>query len=209
MKAFLTAFISLVGIFVPCGLGRLNYFAARAWQMESKGDAAGRANLQHAAQTGGWTPAAYAQFLDRHRDPAAREAYEKVARRAGEQRQLAARRMVILDLLAGDRSRPAGRGTIPERRRPRLQASCCSPRRREKPQTIPIPGPLRSFARMAALLPKPGRRSCCPRWPATWSPTAISRRQQRGVGADRIPEAGGPLSVAGARARKAGRRRRK
>ncbi len=55
-------------------------FTAHAWQMESKGDAAeARDYLQRAAQTGGVdAKLAYAQFLDRHRDPVAREAYEKV-----------------------------------------------------------------------------------------------------------------------------------
>ncbi len=100
MKAFLTAFISLVG-FCPGVAGAADDFAARAWQMESKGDAVeARDYLQHAAQTGAADAGlAYAQFLDRHRDPAAREAYEKVRDAArGEQREVAARRIVILDL---------------------------------------------------------------------------------------------------------------
>ena len=106
MKAFLTAFISLAWDFVLVWLRAADDFAARAWQMESKGDAAeARDYLQHAAQTGGAdAKLAYAQFLDRHRDPAAREAYEKVWDAArGEQRELAARRIVVLDLIAGDR----------------------------------------------------------------------------------------------------------
>ncbi len=66
-------------------------FTARAWQMESNGEAAeARDYLQRAAQDGGVdAKLAYAEFLDRHRDPAAREAYEKVWDGArGEQRRV-------------------------------------------------------------------------------------------------------------------------
>src|ERR1700729_1378367 len=105
MKASVAAFILFLGIYIGIALGA-DDFAAHAWQMENKGDAAeARDYLQHAAQTGAVDASlAYAQFLDRHRDPAAREAYEKVFQTArGEQRELAARRMVVLDLIAGDR----------------------------------------------------------------------------------------------------------
>ncbi len=157
MKAFLTAFISLAG-FCTGVAGAADDFAARAWQMESKGDAAeARDYLQHAAQTGAADAGlAYAQFLDRHRDPAAREAYEKVRDSAGgEQRELAARRIVILDLLAGDRN--AAQHDVEQYRSaggrdfslPPLSAISGV-----KPQIIAIPGPLRSFARMAALAPE-------------------------------------------------------
>src|SRR5579862_5916925 len=79
----------------------------RAWQMETKGDAAGaREFLQRASQSG--TPEAleaYAQFLDRHHNPAAREAYEKLLTASqGQQRAFAAQRLAILDLLADDRA---------------------------------------------------------------------------------------------------------
>src|SRR5580704_4581158 len=109
MKALVTAFISLFGFgsFFCAGIAvAADDFAAHAWQMESKGDAAeARDYLQRAAQTGGVdAKLAYAQFLDRHRDPSARDAYNKVWQVAkGEQRELAARRMVVLDLIAGDR----------------------------------------------------------------------------------------------------------
>src|SRR5208337_1604496 len=95
-------------------------------------------------------------FLDRHSDPAARDAYEKVWDAArGEQREFAARRLVLLDLIAGDRDgaqhhfddyRAAGGHdfTIPQR-------SALVPENR---QNIAIPGPLKSFSRMAALAPE-------------------------------------------------------
>jgi hypothetical protein len=156
MKVLVTAFISLVGIGVGV-LQAADDFAARAWQMESKGEAAeARDYLERAAQNGGTdAKLAYAQFLDRHRDPAAREAYEKVWQSArGPERELAARRLVVLDLIAGDRSAAerhieqyssaGGRDFL-------LPAAAVS---RETVQTIAIPGPLRSFSRMAALAPE-------------------------------------------------------
>ena len=79
MKALVTAFISLLGVgsfFCTSLAWAAEDFAVHAWQMESKGDAAeARDYLQRAAQTGGVdAKLAYAQFLDRHRDPTAREA---------------------------------------------------------------------------------------------------------------------------------------
>lgn len=129
----------------------------RAWEMESKGDAAGaREFLQRASQSG--TPEAleaYAEFLDRHHNPAAREAYEKLLGAAqGEQRAFAARRLTVLDLLADDRVaaqahlekyRSAGGHDLT------LAASVTTPA--VERQTVNIPGPLRSFSRMAALSP--------------------------------------------------------
>src|SRR6202046_3172870 len=156
MKAFVTAFISLGSVCIGVARGA-DDFAPRAWQMESKGDAAeARDYLQRAAQTGGVdAQLAYAQFLDRHRDPAARDAYEKVWQVArGEQRELAARRMVVLDLIAGDRD--AAQRHVEEYRTAggrdfNLPPLAATP---AKPQTIAIPGPLRSFSRMAALAPE-------------------------------------------------------
>jgi hypothetical protein len=157
MKACLAAWIPFLGISIGIALGA-DDFAARAWQMESKGDAAeARDYLEREAQTGGVDARlAYAQFLDRHRDPAAREAYEKVWQTArGEQRALAARRLVILDMIAGDRDaaqrhleqyRSAGGRDFS------LPAAAAASQ--DKPRTIAIPGPLRSFSRMAALAPE-------------------------------------------------------
>jgi hypothetical protein len=161
MKAFLPAFISLFGVSSFLGFdmaAAAEDFTAHAWQMESKGDAAeARDYLQRAAQTGGVdAKLAYAQFLDRHRDPAAREAYEKVWTTArGEQRELAARRMVVLDLIAGDRD--AAQRHVEQYRSAGgrdFNLSPVSAIPAEKPHTIAIPGPLRSFSRMAALAPE-------------------------------------------------------
>src|ERR1700733_11448065 len=148
MKAFVAAFISLFGI-CTCVASAADDFGARAWQMESKGDAAeARDYLQRAAQTGSVdAQLAYAQFLDRHRDPAARDVYEKVWQVArGEQRELAARRMVVLDLIAGDRD--AAQRHVEEYRTAggrdfNLPAVSAAPG--EKLQTIDIPDPQRVF----------------------------------------------------------------
>ncbi len=158
MKALITAFICLFGaVFLFCtGIAAgADDFGTHAWQLESKGDPAeARDYLERAAQTGGVDAMlAYAQFLDRHRDPGAREAYEKVWQAArGEQRELAARRMVVLDLIVGDRD--AAQRNIEQYRTAggrdfSLPAQATVPS--QKVQTIAIPGPLRSFSRMAAL----------------------------------------------------------
>src|SRR5580704_8775568 len=139
---------------------------AEAWRMETKGQATeARQHLQKAAAARPNDAAAleaYAEFLDRHRDPDARPAYQKLLQVLKQsngpmaQRAVAARRLAILDLVAGDRQsafrdldefRSAG-GTgfslagVP----PAAEAP-------EKSAYIQVPGPLRSFSRMAALSP--------------------------------------------------------
>ena len=136
----------------------------QARQMESSGDVLGaRTMLARAAQSSPEDETAlaeYAEFLDRYGEPGCREAYGKLLnllRKSGDSaRRLAvSRRLAVLDLLAGDRAaaerdldenRAAGgtdltvpaawRGTAPKV---------------PEAQTIVIPGPLRSFARMAAI----------------------------------------------------------
>ncbi len=155
MKALVTAFIFLLGNGIGFAVGA-DDFTSHAWQMESKGDAAdARDYLQRAAQTGGVdAQMAYAQFLDRHRDPGARDAYQKVWLAArGDQRELAARRMVVLDLIAGDRD-AAQRHVEQYRTAGGRDFNLPAPAPAEKLQSIAIPGPLRSFARMAALAPE-------------------------------------------------------
>jgi hypothetical protein len=131
----------------------------KAWELESQGDAAGaRAMLHREAQSstaGAETLEAYADFLDRHHDPGARAAYERLLLVAQGPTKLAAtRRLVLLDVFAEDLQAAAhhlqqfqesgGSGwTLPS----------VQPAATEKAQVILIPGPLRSFARMAALAP--------------------------------------------------------
>jgi hypothetical protein len=136
--------------------------AKEAWRLEAKGDGAeARAQLQRAADTRPNDPLAlqaYAEFLDHHRDPGVRDVYEKLRQLLGRngasagERTKVARRLVELDLIAGDRAGAerhleefrtlGGNGlTLP------AAASAA------QPNFIEIPGPLRSFARMAAVSP--------------------------------------------------------
>ena len=118
------------------------------------GDAGGtRSALARAAQDN--SPAAladYAGYLDRYGDPAAREAYARLAearKRAGDSAGAAAasHRLAILDLLAGDRE-------AAQRDASASGAAVAVANAAAKPwPTASIPGPLRSFARMAALSP--------------------------------------------------------
>jgi hypothetical protein len=131
---------------------------ARARLLEKEGDSLGAgAILQRAATTSPEGQAGYAEFLDRHRDPAARQEYEKLlSQTEGQQRNQIARRLVLLDLIAGDRAAAAkhydtykstGGGDLTAS----IVQSSAAPAK-EQP-AITIPGPLRSFARMAALSP--------------------------------------------------------
>ena len=141
--------------------------AQDASQLESKGDAHGaRAALEALVRSAPGDASAltpYAEFLDRRNDPAAREAYEKLLdalKSSGDRAKSAAvaRRLVVLDLLAGDQSsavrhlaayRSAGGSGFADP--PPVQPKASSTV--ETRPTIEIPGPIRSFARMAALSP--------------------------------------------------------
>jgi hypothetical protein len=131
----------------------------RANQLEKSGDVAGaRAALAKAVKdspsdTGVLT--GYAEFLDRYGDPEARNAYRNLSSVAKSAPAL--KRLVLLDLIAGDRSaaavdleayRSAG-GTDWKS----VSLGRLLPRNSTPPQMIVVPGPLRSFARMAAISP--------------------------------------------------------
>ncbi len=112
-----------------------------------------RAAPQDASVLGG-----HAEFLERFKDNGARDAWRAASaalKSAGRAPEAAAalRRAVLLDLIAGDQAaarkdtqdyQALGGSAI------QLPASVTVPEKRE---TIQIPGPLRSFARMAALSP--------------------------------------------------------
>ena len=140
--------------------------ATQARQMELKGDGLGARAMLEAAVKRSPDDAvglnAYAQFLDHRGDPAAREAYEKLltaVKRGSNSAEAAsiARRLVSLDMLAGDHNaavrhreeyRAAGGGG--------LGAPAAMPQPSSTVETRPVievPGPIRSFARMAALSP--------------------------------------------------------
>jgi hypothetical protein len=146
----------------------------RARQMEDAGNVAGaKALLSPAAQNSGSSSdpevlTAYAEFLERSHDPGARDAFRRLAAEWKRQNkpssaQSAQRRAVLLDLIAGDRA-TAERDlveyqalggadlTIP----PAGNTSGATY------QSVIIPGPYRSFARMAALAPDAGPADILP-----------------------------------------------
>jgi hypothetical protein len=131
-----------------------------ARQLSKSGDSLGAKNLlAQAAQNNPNDIASlteYAEFLDSYGDPAARGAYEKAlaalggkgdpARRAG-----VARRLITLDLLAGD-------NVAAHRHLEAYQAAGgagltlgVAAQAKDDKQTVTIPGPLRSFGRMSAI----------------------------------------------------------
>ena len=156
MKSFGTVLLALIGL--NFGLQAQDP-GHQAWEMERKGDAAGaRELLRRDAQSGSATVAvlrAYAEFLDRHHDPLTREAYEKLLRATTrENRAPVARRLMVLDLLAGDSE--AARRHLDEYRAAGGKDLSLAPsaHAKDSAQRVQIPGPLRSFARMAALTPE-------------------------------------------------------
>jgi hypothetical protein len=146
--------------------------STQAQQLESKGDAYGaRALLQRAARASQDAEAviAYAEFLDRYHDPETRSNYERGLRllppEARERRAGVARRLVLLDLIQGDNQgasrhlevyRSAGGAdlptTVPETRPASVDAAAVAE----------IPGPLRSFSRMAAVSPDVSEQDLLP-----------------------------------------------
>ncbi len=117
-----------------------------------------RAALQRAAQNNPNDAAAgtaWARYLENHGDPAARQAYQSLLN-LGDNAQKAAnaRRLAMLDLIAGDQA--AARRHLEAAHAAGGPAvtlpSSFAPSQRQT-TIIEIPGPLRSFARMAALSP--------------------------------------------------------
>jgi hypothetical protein len=135
-------------------------------QTEVSGDAAGaRAALARAAQDNPHDVSAltgYAEFLERYGDPACREAYARLLEALRNSRDTAragvvARRLAAIDLLAGD-SAAAARDLEAYRAATgkSLASVSTTPAAPENWGTAPIPGPLRPFARMAAISPEAG-----------------------------------------------------
>jgi len=152
--------VSVLSLCLACmPAGYASELSERVWKLEKKGDLiAARELLEHAARAPGATAsdlADSAEYLDEHRDPQARAAWEQaLAAAQGEQRMAIARRLVIADLLAGDGDaarkhlaayRDAGGRDLS------LPDGPAAPSGRMT--MVTIPGPLPSFARMAALSP--------------------------------------------------------
>jgi hypothetical protein len=99
---------------------------------------------------------ALAEHLDRRHDPEARGVYEKLlaTNPDADTRQAALRRLVVQDLLVGDKSAAARH--LQQYRQAGGTALPASLPAFSKPETMPtidIPGPIGSFSRMAALSP--------------------------------------------------------
>jgi len=131
--------------------------SVRARQLEEKGQAAAARSLLLSAIREAPNDAVAltiaAEFLDRHGDPAARDTYERLLavleKTNSPERAKYARRLVALDLLAGDSAAASrhvsltGKSAVPS---PKGELA-------DIYGIVEIPGPIRSFSRMAALSP--------------------------------------------------------
>ena len=145
-------------------------------KMEASGDTLGaRTALARAVESNpNSVPAltAYAEFLERYGDPAARQAYEKLLttmRGAGDSARagVIARRLAALDLLAGD-SAAAARHLEAYRTATGKASSLAARIPRRSLPTFPFPA---RCARSPAWRPfprTPRPKTSSPRWPATW-----------------------------------------
>lgn len=153
-----------VAFLVAAGSLAAQDITARAWDLEKRGQASQAERLlrQNALSAANDSAAqrAYAEFLERHRNPETRAAYEKLVaalERSGalaSERAAVQHRLAVLDLLAGDQlaatrhlasfTQSGGSG---------LALSSTPAQSRSAPEYIEIPGPIRSFSRMAALSP--------------------------------------------------------
>src|SRR5271170_3417491 len=135
--------------------------ADESWTLEVRGQAAeAQVRLERAANATPVNPQAvraYAEFLDRYHDPAARQAYARLAqildtsRAPAAERAAVNRRLASLDLAAGDRD-AAGRHLAAFTAAGGSGLSLATRlTNRAAPSAIDIPGPLSAFARMAAL----------------------------------------------------------
>jgi hypothetical protein len=163
MQAFPIALTLVLSVSPSLLRGQPNLDQIR--KMEITGDTSGaRSALAHAAETQpdnvqAW--AVLAEFLDRYGDPAARDAYGKLlaaAQKSGDTARagIAARRLAILHLLAGDTTAisrdldayrsASGKNLI-------IASDAAAGPAAERSQVATLPGPMRSFARMAAISP--------------------------------------------------------
>lgn len=133
--------------------------AMRARQLEKSGDMAGARELLRrtgtAASASAEDVAAWAEFLDRKRDPGTRAAYEKLMTVASpREKARIAKRLLVLDLLTED-VKSAAKHLEDYRAAGPKDLKLPVYTKSEAPwPTVDIPGPLRSFNRMAALSPE-------------------------------------------------------
>src|SRR5579871_4617790 len=152
MKAIAIATLSVVSVLYSQTPDQVRKLEASGATEEA------RAELQRAAENRPNDVSAltqYAEFLDRYGDPASREAYGKLlnrVRQTGDTARAAgiARRLAALDLLAGDRT--AAERDLDSYRSVSGKALKLTATAGAGPwPTVPMAGPLRSFARMAAI----------------------------------------------------------
>ena len=140
--------------------------AAQAEKLERSGQTVqARAALTRAAQANprdAATLGAYARFLDRYNDPGRLQAYQRwldaLPAASRDERARVARRLTLLDLIAGD-SEAAARhlqawrdaGGSPAAEVEKALQRDAAPQAAADQATIEIPGPLRPFQRMAAV----------------------------------------------------------
>jgi hypothetical protein len=141
-------------------------------QTEDPGDSTGaRGALARGARENPNDVAAltnYAEFLERYGDPACREAYAKLLEALGrtgdrERAGVIAKRLAAIDLLAGDtgaaaRDLDAYRAATGKS----LASWSTTPAAAENWSRVSLPGPIRSFARMAAISPETGTDEILP-----------------------------------------------
>ena len=132
----------------------------RARQLTNSGDSLGaKTLLAQAAQSNPKDTTVlseYAEFLDRYGDSAARGAYEKLLDALGgsgdpARRAAVARRLVTLDLLAGDIAASTRHFEAYQAAGGNGLALPSTSAPLDPTHTVTIPGPLRSFGRMAAI----------------------------------------------------------
>jgi len=137
-------------------------FTTRARQLELQGQSRqAKQTLESAARSAPRDIAAltaHAEFLDARRDPDTRAAYERVLSVAGPSSaagKMALRRLTSLDLLTGNRAAAEQRlGALRQAGETRFTLAPSGQTIASLPQgIIEITGPIRSFARMAALSP--------------------------------------------------------
>ena len=156
MKPILSVFsLCLVGVLA----GTASELSERVWNLEKRGELTGARELMdrtaHAPGATASDLADWAEYLDEHRDPMARAAWEQaLAAAPGDRKMAIAQRLAIADLLAGDgeaarKHLEAYRDSGGKDLSLPVQAATASSRT----TLVTIPGPVSSFARMAALSP--------------------------------------------------------
>jgi hypothetical protein len=142
---------------------RAQDLATRAWDLEKTGNSAGAERMLRQTAIGSPDSAAaqraYAEFLDRHRSADARAAYDRLAavlertNAPAADRAAVQRRIAVLDLLSGDRASATRHLASFTNSGGTGLAFSTTPARLGAQEFVDIPGPLRSFSRMAALSP--------------------------------------------------------